>query len=177
MSNTTGRYSGETNAYQVSANKIQSLELVTESAQINSLSLAGSLSLSGSAFANVFPVITPSFVADPNDVTYLASLFLMAPMTGFARFPNGAPRTDTTPTAAELVAQLPGVQAGTVFQLFILNFSTFGSGEDITLNLGTGMVSPLGPIAPILAGTVSMFICSFNDVNPGTEQVAITRIV
>lgn len=52
------------------------------------------------------------------------------------RDPNGAGRTDVLPTAALLVAALPGSRVGDVIQTWIVNGAD--AAETITINAGTG---------------------------------------
>ena len=66
-------------------------------------------------------------------LTYTAAMLLGGIIL---RDPNGAARSDVTPTAALLAAAIPNVKAGTSFEFTIRND---GSGvETITVTAGTG---------------------------------------
>jgi hypothetical protein len=52
------------------------------------------------------------------------------------RDPNGASRTDTLPTAAQLVAALPGVRVGDIVDCLLVNGAD--AAENITLQAGAG---------------------------------------
>lgn len=66
-------------------------------------------------------------------LTYTAAMLLGGLIL---RNTNGANRSDVTPTAALLVAALPGVQVGAAFEFTIRN--TAGAAETITVTAGTG---------------------------------------
>ena len=86
------------------------------------------------------------------------------------RDPNGAGRTDTTATAAQLVAAIPGVAVGDVFDIMIVN--TADAAETIALAGGTGVT--LVP-ATITIAQNEVFIgkVRFTNVTGSSEAVTI----
>lgn len=82
---------------------------------------------------------------------------------------NGADRTDTTPTAAQLVAIVPHAVVGSSIEVFIRNSST--SLELITLNEGTG-VTFSGSLT-VAAGITSRYLCLLTNITASSEAVTI----
>lgn len=83
---------------------------------------------------------------------------------------NGAARTDVTPTAAQLVAGVPGVRVGDVLQCEIINGAD--AAEVITLTGGTGVTFDPNEtaVARVIGQNSSktLFI-RFTNVTPGSE--------
>jgi hypothetical protein len=86
----------------------------------------------------------------------------------------GAGRTDTLPTAALLVAAIPGVANGDVARVYIINGSD--AAEAITLAAGSGGVFDTNQTAAsrvIPQNTSKMVHIRFTDVGSGTEAYAV----
>lgn len=89
---------------------------------------AGNLQMRGGYDGNA-----PASIATAGNVTLTAAQMA----TGIiVRDPAGAARTDTLPTAALLVAGLPGVKVGQIVSVLIVNGAD--AAETITLAAGTG---------------------------------------
>lgn len=93
------------------------------------------------------------------------------------RDPNGGARSDVMPTAALLVAALPGVQINDSFTFELVNQAD--ASEVITLTVGTGgtvgLNSPAGADTMTLAqNTKKRFRVRFTGVLPGSEAFTIT---
>lgn len=85
---------------------------------------------SGQVLENLAPVTLSTAGA----LTYTAAQLLAKLML---RDPNGAGRSDVFPTAALVVAAIPGVQVGTAFEFILRN--TADASETITMTAGTGV--------------------------------------
>jgi hypothetical protein len=77
--------------------------------------------------------------------------------------------TDTTPTAAALVAALPGVKAGSSFEW---SYRNRGSGT-ATLAGGTGVTSATGNTLTVATLHTRRFLIVFVTVTPGSEAITI----
>lgn len=75
----------------------------------------------------------PTSIATAGAATYTAAQVLSRTMV---RDPNGASRTDTFPTAALLVAAVPGAAVGDLIELLVINGAD--AAETITLTEGAG---------------------------------------
>jgi hypothetical protein len=119
--------------------------------------------------------------------TYLKSLVPIADSTAGAltitaamirkglilRDPNGAARSDVTPTAALLVAAFPGCKAEDTFKFTIVN--TADGAETITVTAGSGIT--LWPASQTIAqNTAGDFIGRFVTVTLSSEAVTIYKI-
>jgi hypothetical protein len=121
------------------------------------------LVLSGSA---VSPLVTVTNLTTAGDVVYTAAQWL----GGFVlRDPNGASRFDLTPSAAALVAVVPGAALGQAFEFTIRN--TADGPETITVTAGANVT---------LSGTMAIeqnhskrFLVVFSSVTPASEAVTI----
>ncbi len=82
---------------------------------------------------------------------------------------NGANRTDTTPTAAEIVAGLPDTTVGSSIEVIIYNISA--TNHTITLAAGTG-VSLFG-VLPIGQSQGCTFKVVVDNIGTGTEAVTL----
>ena len=80
-----------------------------------------------------YPTVTVTNKTSAGDVTLTAAEILGGLIT---RDPAGAARTDTLPTAALLVAAIPGATVGTSFEFTIRN--TADAAETITVASGSG---------------------------------------
>jgi hypothetical protein len=85
------------------------------------------------------------------------------------RDPAGAGRTDTTPTAAQLVAAIPGVKNGTTFRLMYRN--TADAAETITIAGGTGVT--ISGTATIAQNNSKSFLVRIDEVTSGSEAVTV----
>lgn len=85
------------------------------------------------------------------------------------RDPAGGARTDTTPTAAEIVAALDNAAAGDSFFLFYKNIAD--GAETITLAGGTGVT--VEGTATIAQNNTKLFQVVLDNVGSGTEAVTV----
>jgi hypothetical protein len=131
-------------------------------------------------FQHLSTLAVPFFTVDTEStagaVTYTAANLL----GGFInRDPNGAGRTDVLPTAAQLVAAVPGVQVGSGFEFTIRNNAD--AAETITLNAGTGgTLSAAGQsttTSTIVQNNSRRYLCYFSNVTPGSEAVIFYSLV
>ena len=88
------------------------------------------------------------------------------------RDPNGAGRNDVTPTAALLVAAIPGAAVGHSFEFTIRN--TADAAETITVTAGSGVT--LSGTMTIAQNNTRRFLAVLNNVGAGTEAVTIYSI-
>lgn len=90
------------------------------------------------------------------------------------RDPNGAGRSDVTPTAAEIAAAVPGARRNTVFECLVVN--TADAAETITLTVGNGVT--LIPAAVTIAqNEIARLTVRIVNATPGAEQVIIYCMV
>lgn len=102
-------------------------------------------------------------------VTYTAAQLL----AGFIRRdPNGAARSDVTPTAKQLLAAMVKAKAGSSFEFIIVN--TADASEIITLTAGTGIT---------LSGTMTIewkkgrkFLAYVTNADAGSEAITIYNV-
>lgn len=99
---------------------------------VNSVELAGDTVLDN----QVFPKLTATTEATTGDVTLTAAKLIGGLIL---RDPNGAARTDTTDTAALILAAIPGAIVGSAFEFTIRN--TADGAETITVAGGTGVTT------------------------------------
>jgi hypothetical protein len=114
-------------------------------------------------------LITPVTKTTAGVVTYTATEFLGGLIL---RDPNGAGRSDVTPTAALLVAAIPGAEAGSSVELDIRN--TADAAETITLTAGTGVT--LSGTMTIAQNNTKRFRVVVTDAGAGTEAVTVYSI-
>jgi hypothetical protein len=81
------------------------------------------------------------------------------------RDPNGAARTDTLPTAALLVAAIPGVMIGSSFRFWVRNDAD--AAETITIAAGTG--GTISGTATIAQSNSKEFLIRITGTAPGSE--------
>lgn len=88
------------------------------------------------------------------------------------RDPNGADRSDVTPTAAQLVAAVPGVQVGSSFVLYVKN--TADAAETITVTAGSNVT--LTGTMTIAQNKTRAFLVLFTNVTSSSEAVTIRSL-
>lgn len=87
----------------------------------------------GKAFVPVAPAINPVSLSTASNVTYtIAQLMRWI----IVRDPNGADRTDVLPTAALIVAGIPGLKLNDYIQFKLINGAD--AAESVILTAGTG---------------------------------------
>lgn len=87
------------------------------------------------------------------------------------RDPNGLARTDTTPTAALLVAEYPGVAVDDVVTVVIVN--TADAAETITIAAGTGVTLRGSAAQAFGQNTAKVLYLRFTNVTASSEAVDI----
>ncbi len=109
---------------------------------------------------------TVSTITTAGVVTYTA-----AQLQGrlILRDPNGAGRSDVSPTAANIVAGISGAYAGASYRFSIRN--TADAAETITLTAGTGVT--LNGTMTIAQNNTREFIVVLDAIAPGSEAVTI----
>lgn len=90
----------------------------------------------------------------------------------FVRTGAGAAQTDTSPTAAALVAAAPGIQANTAIYWVYRN----GSSNSVTFAAGSGVTLAAGNTNTIASNNARTFLVVFTNVTAGTEAVTIYSI-
>lgn len=108
------------------------------------------------------------------DATAGALTYTGAQMKGglILRDPAGGNRSDVTPTAADLVAAVPGAVAGTSFRLTIRN--TADAAETITVTAGAGFT--LSGTMTIAQNNSKQFLCRIDNVGAGAEAATLYSI-
>lgn len=109
-----------------------------------------------------FPTLTPVTLTTAGALTYTAGQVLSGIVL---RDPNGGSRTDTLPTAALLVAAIPGATIGTTFPLWIRNDAD--AAETITVAAGTG--GTISGTATIAQNNSKLFWIRLTGVASGSE--------
>lgn len=123
--------------------------------------------LLGGTFSTTF---TPTTIATAGVATYTAANFLGGLIL---RDPNGGSRSDVSPTAAQIVAAMPGASIGQSFQFDIVN--TADASETITLTAGTGVT--VSGTATIAQNNGKRWIVYITDLsNPGAPAVTIRSL-
>lgn len=108
-------------------------------------------------------------VANAGNVTYTTTQL----QGGFInRSGATSARTDVTPTAAQIVAAIPGAEVDTGYRFTIANNNT-ASGS-VTLSAGTGVTVTMG--TPVIAGDRATFHVKVTNIGSGTEAVEITEM-
>ncbi len=116
----------------------------------------------GPFYSGTFPVTLTTAGA----LTYTAGQVLAGLIL---RDPNGAARTDTTPTAALLVAAVPGAMNGSSFRFTIRNDAD--AAETITVAAGTGGTT--SGTMTIAQSNSKEFLVRFTRVDSGNEAYTI----
>ena len=88
------------------------------------------------------------------------------------RDPNGANRTDTTATAAQILAQFLHAKVGSTFPLIVRN--TADAAETITVQGGTGVT--ISGTATIAQNNTKHFMGVFTNVTPSSEAITLYSI-
>lgn len=122
--------------------------------------------LGGTTTATTF---TPTTYSTAGNVTYT-----VADLLGYLilRDPASAPRSDVTPTAALIVAALPGAKLGQSFQFVIVN--TSGGANTITLTAGTGVT--IAGTATIAQNNAKEFLAYVTNATKGSEAVTVRSL-
>lgn len=110
----------------------------------------------------VLPLVTPTTDTTAGAVTLTAAQLLGGLIL---RDPNGAGRSDVFPTAALLVAAIPGATIGTSFNVTIRN--TADAAETITMTAGTGCT--ISGTATIAQNNSKTFLIRLTGVTAGSE--------
>lgn len=113
-----------------------------------------------------YPFVTVSTLSTAGAITLTAAQLLGGEIL---RDPNGAGRTDVLPTAALLLAAVPGAQVGSAFECEIRN--TADAAETITIQAGTG--GTVSGTATIAQNNAKRFLVVFTNVTPGSEAFTI----
>jgi hypothetical protein len=116
-----------------------------------------------------------TFVTTASTITTAgAGTLTTAQMLGglILRDPAGGNRTDTTPTAAALVAAIGGVKNGTSFYLVYRN--TADAAETITVAGGTGVT--ISGTATIAQNNTKIFLVRVDEVTSGSEAVTVYSV-
>lgn len=106
-------------------------------------------------------------IATAGNVTFTAAQFVDAIVD---RNGSSAARTDVTPTAALIVALIPGAIVGSAFTFFYRNTSATQA-EDITLTGGTGVT--ITGNANVYQGQSKQFIGRVTNATAGSEAVTV----
>lgn len=88
--------------------------------------------------------------------------------------PSGGAVTTTLPTAALLVAAMPGVAVNSSIRLTIIN--TANAAETITLAVGTGITNYTGTVTSLLTvaqNDAAEFLIVFTNVSPSSEAATL----
>ena len=127
-----------------------------------SMRITGGIILGGKAMGCIGE---PSAITTAGNAAYSAANLL----TGIiSRDPNGDDRADTLPTAAALVAAIPGAIVGTSFGFAVQNRSNAESGETITVTAPNGAVTVSG-VATIALGKARLFRVRLTNRAAGSE--------
>jgi hypothetical protein len=124
------------------------------------------LPLLGGTFTNTF---TPTTLSTAGAVTYTAAQLIGGLIL---RDPNGSGRSDVTPTAAQIVASLPGAAIGQSFQFDLVN--TADGNETITLTAGTGVT--VSGTATVAQNNGKRWIVYVTAATAGSEAVVVRSL-
>jgi hypothetical protein len=113
----------------------------------------------------VYPLRTVTSIATAANVTYTVAQVLGGKIF---RDCAGSSRTDTLPTAAALVAAVPGAQVGTSFEFDIRN-----SGAANTLTIAAGSGGTTSGTMTVGVGSIRFFTLVFTNVTPGSEAYTL----
>jgi hypothetical protein len=115
---------------------------------------------------NVCPKLAATTDSTAGALTYTAAMLLGGIIL---RDPNGAGRSDVTPTAALLLAAIPGAIVGTAFEFTIRN--TADAAETITVTAGTG--ATLSGTMTIAQNNSKRFLVVFTNVTAASEAYTV----
>jgi len=124
------------------------------------------LPLLGGTFTSTF---TPTTISTAGAVTYTAAQFIGGLIL---RDPNGSARSDVTPTAALLIAAMPGAAIGQSFQFDLVN--TADASETITLTAGTGVT--VAGTATVAQNNGKRWIVYITNTTSGSEAVTVRSL-
>lgn len=113
-----------------------------------------------------FNVVLAATDATAGALTYTAAMLRGGLLL---RDPNGGSRSDVTPTAALIVAAIPGAIVGSSFEFTIRN--TADAGETITVTAGSGVT--LSGTMTIAQNNSKRFLVICDNVTVSTEAVTI----
>lgn len=113
---------------------------------------------------------TGAFAADSTaaGITYTVAQFVNS--TLLTRTGPGAGFSDTTPTAAQIVAAIPGCEVGSWFQIYIRNGSSF----TLTMLAGAGVT--LSFTTTVASGQTRLYHVRVANIGSGTEAVDVVGI-
>jgi hypothetical protein len=111
-----------------------------------------------------YPSVTPTPVAVAGNVTYTPAQVLSGMIT---RDTAGGARTDTFPTAAQMVAGLSGCAVGTTVEVFVRNDGA------ATLTIGAGTGGTLSGTATVATLNAKVFWLRFTNVTIGSEAYSL----
>ena len=117
----------------------------------------------------VFPKTVPATLTTAGALTLTTAQILGGLIL---RDPAGAGRTDTTPTAAQLAAAIPGVMVGTSFEFHIRN----NAGGAFTITVGAGAGVTISGTATIAQSNSKTFRAVFTNVTAGSEALTLYSI-
>jgi hypothetical protein len=118
------------------------------------------------ATTNIAPKMAATTDSTAGNLTYTAAMLLGGIIL---RDPNGAGRSDVTPTAALLLAAIPGAVVGTAFEFTIRN--TADAAETITVTAGTG--ATLSGTMTIAQSNSKRFLVVFTNVTAASEAYTL----
>lgn len=110
----------------------------------------------------VFEMVVATVLSTAGALTYTAAQLLGKLIL---RDPNGAGRSDVFPTAALVIAAIPGVQVGSAFELLLRN--TADASETITMTAGTGVT--ISGTATVAQNNTKRFLIRITSITPGAE--------
>lgn len=122
--------------------------------------------LLGGTYSTTF---TPVTITTAGAVTYTAAQFLAGLIL---RDPNGADRTDVSPTAAQLIAAMPGATIGQSFQFDLVN--TADASETITMSGGTGVT--IAGTTTVAQNNGKRWIVYITNAAKGSEAVTVRSL-
>ena len=155
---------------------------VTNAATGNSPTLAASGDNTNVGFI-LAPKGTAGIIADGNfatkrtvttNTTASNQTYTAAQIAGgiMLRDPNGSARTDTTDTAANILAQFLGAKVGSSFMFFVRNNAD--AAETITVAGGSGVT--LSGTGTIAQNNTKLFVGVFTNVGSGTEAITFYSV-
>ncbi len=115
-----------------------------------------------------YPTTNPTTLTSAGVETYTAGAILNVMIL---RDPNGASRSDVLPTAALLVAALPGATIGTTIPVWIRNDAD--AAETITITAGTGGTVTGGGTMTIAQSAAKLLWIRLTAVQPGSEAYIV----
>ncbi len=114
----------------------------------------------------LFPTVAPSSLATAGDLTYTVAQVLGGLIL---RDCAGGDRSDTLPTAADLVEAVQGAMVGHAFEFHVRNFSD--ATETVTIVEGAG--GTISGTATIATANTKTFLLVFTNVTAGSEAYTV----